>query len=312
MVSNARSAVGRTGLAYWALILLILGSTASTARAEITHSTGYASISNAGQIVPMPNGQLLVTDIGNLDRTGGQVLITNFKSDLIWRYAGALDIPHAAYPLSNGDILIADTGDNRVIEVNRASQIVWDTDNLGNGHGVLGQGTMSDGKTLAYPNDAKPLPDGNILISCRLQDRVIVINRQGKILRQITGFLHGQHNPNPIANGDMLIADSGADRILEVNRKNRVDWVFGGQQDGSDILSWPRDADLLPDGNLLITDSDHNRLLEVTHSKRIVRQWTNLVRPYAAVPLSNGNILVGGVSGAGVAELTQVTKSSGG
>ena len=154
----------------------------------------------------------------------------------------------------------------------------------------------------------KPLPDGNILISCRLQDRVIVINRQGKILRQITGFLHGQHNPNPIADGDMLIADSGADRILEVNRKNPVDWVFGGQQNGSDIQPAPRCRYLLPDGNLLITDSDHNRMLEVTHSKRIVRQWTNLARPYAAVPLPNGNILVGGVSGAGVAELTQSDK----
>ena len=292
------------------LVTASLGLVGVSAQASpaLSNAVVYAHIANAGQIVALPDRQLLIADIGNLDRTGGQVLITNFAGDLIWRYAGTLDIPHSAYPMTNGDILIADTGDNRVIEVNRASQIVWDTDNLGNGHGVLGEGTMSDGKTLAYPNDAKPLANSDVMISCRLQDRVIIINRNGRIVRQISGFLHGQHNPTPASNGNIYIADSGADRILEVNSKNRIDWVFGGQQNGSDILNWPRDAVPMPDGNTLVTDSDHNRLIEITHSKQIVRQWTNLARPYAATPLPNGDILVGDGSGYGVIELSHQDK----
>ncbi len=255
----------------------------------------------------MANGNLLITDIGNLDRTGGKVIITNFQRQLLWQYNGSLDIPHSAYPMTNGDVLIADTGNNRVIEVNPASQIVWDTDNLGKGHGVLGQGTMSDGLTLNYPNDAKPLPNGDILISCRLQNRVIEITKTGKIVRQISGFLHGQHNPTPTTNGNILISDSGWDRVLEVNSKNKVVWQFGGQVNGRDILNWPRDARPLPDGNTLITDSDNDRLVEVTHAGRVVRQYTNLTRPYSAAVLANGNVLVGD-QGYGVVELSPSDK----
>jgi hypothetical protein len=262
-------------------------------------------VGNPALIAPLKDSHLLVTDFGNFDRTGAQVLITGYGGRVIWRYTGRLDIPHSAYPMANGDILIADTGDNRVIEVNLASHIVWNSDNLGNGRGALGQGTLSDGSKLAYPNDAKPLTNGDLLISCRLQNRVIEITRQGKIVRSIYGFLHEQHNPTPLPNGNLYIADSDADRIVEVNLENHIVWQFGGQSNGSDILSWPRAAMPMPDGNTLITDSDHNRLIEVTHRRQIVRQWTNLSRPYAAVPLPNGNILVGDGSTYGFVELNR-------
>ena len=273
-------------------------------RAAVT----YAHIGNPAMMVPLKNGQLLATDFGSLNRTESQVVITNYSSHLIWRYSGYLDIPHTAYPMPNGDILISDTGDNRVIEVNRKSRIVWDTDSLGKGHDKLGQGTLSDGSKLAYPNDAQPLPNGDILISCRLQSRVIEITKQGRIVRSISGFLHEQHNPTPLSNGDMYIADSNADRVLEVNSKNKIEWSFGGQSHGSDILFWPRDASPMPDGNILITDSDHDRVLEVTRSKKIIRQWTNLAQPFAAVPLSNGNILVGDGGTYGFVELNRNDK----
>lgn len=288
-----------------AIAVLLLGFIGfSDPRQAQAATVVYAHVDNPGQIVVMPKGQFLITDIGNLDRTGGSVFITGFGRRLLWQYTGTLDIPHSAYPMPNGDVLIADTGDNRVIEVNRASQIVWDTDNLGRGHGVLGRGTMSDGRTLSYPNDAKPLPDGDVLISARLQNRVIEINRQGRIVRQISGFLHGQHNPTPLSGGNLFIADSGWDRILEVNSSNRIVWQFGGQVNGRDILNWPRDATPLPDGDTLITDSDNNRLIEVTHAGKIVRQYTNLSRPYATAVLGNGDVVVGDPP-RGIVELNQ-------
>lgn len=264
---------------------------------------GHASVAHAAEIVPLPHRQLLVTDFGSLDRRGAQVLITDFHDRLIWKYRGRLVNPHSAYQMANGDILISDTGDNRVIEVNRQSRIVWDTDDLGGGHGKLGQGRLSDGSHLDYPNDAKPLPHGRVLISCRLQNRVIEITRQGRIVRDVTGILHRQHNPDLLRNGDMLIADSEVNRVIQVNRANRITWRFGGPKDN--VLAWPRDANLLPNGNILITDSDHNRLVEVTRSRRIVRYWTDLQRPYAAVSLRNGNILVGDGPAPGIVELNQ-------
>ena len=284
-------------------IFLSVFASGSTFAADPPQTVEYATVNNPGQVVALPNNQLLITDIGNLNRTGGHVLITNFQRQLIWEYSGQLDIPHSAYPMPNGDILITDTGNNRVIEVNRQSQIVWDTDDLGAGHGELGEGTMSDGSTLNYPNDAKLLPNGDILISCRLQNRVIEITKQGRIVRDIRGFLHGQHNPIPIGDGDVLISDSGWDRILEVNQKNKIIWQFGGQVNGRDILSWPRDAQRLSNGDTLITDSDNDRLVLVSSTGKILHQYTNLARPYATAVLSNGNILVGDGS-LGIVELT--------
>jgi len=286
------------------VVALGVGAWAWVAAQSLRGATVYAKVGNPALIVPLANGRLLATDFGGLDRSGAQVLITDYRRRLIWRYNGYLDIPHSAYPMPNGDILIADTGDNRVIEVNRANHIVWDTDDLGKGRGALGQGTLSDGSKLDYPNDAEPLPNGDILISCRLQNRVVEITKQGRIVRSISGFLHGQHGPDLLPDGYAYIADSDADRVIEVNPQNHIVWQFGGRKNGSDILWWPRAAVPLPSGNVLITDSDHDRVIEVTHSKRIVRQWTNLPTPYAASPLSNGNILVGD-GGDGFVELNQ-------
>jgi hypothetical protein len=295
-----------------ALVLTSLAGArgASAAHGSRTAAVHWAHVANAGEIVALPRSQILITDIGNLDRTGGQVIIADRHDHLIWRYAGPLDIPHSAYPLPNGDILIADTGDNRVIEVNRLSHIVWSTDNLGRGGGRVGQGTLSDGSSLSYPNDAKPLPNGNILVSLRLQNRVVIISRTGRIVKDITGFLHRQHNPHFLPNGDTLIADSDANRIIEVGRKGRtIVWHFGPNDGGANgALSWPRDASLLPNGHILITDSNHSRLIEVTRSRAIVRQWTNVSHPYSADPLPNGDILVGNGSRYGVVELNRDDK----
>ncbi len=271
--------------------------------ATTTVAGPFAHVQNAGEIALLPDNQLLVTDIGNLDRTGSQVLITDFNDRLIWRYTGALDIPHSAYPMSNGDILIADTGNNRVIEVNRESEIVWNSDDLGRGGGRLGQGTLSDGTKLDYPNDAKPLPNGDLLISLRLQNRVVEITPTGHIVKKISGFLHRQHNPNPLSNGNTLIADSDANRVIEVGVLGKhIIWKFGAQS-GPTALAWPRDAERLKNGDTLITDSNNDRLLEVTHSRRIVRQWTGIQHPYSTAVLPDGNILVGDGSQYGVVEL---------
>src|SRR5690348_385181 len=62
----------------------------------------YAQIAYAGEVVPMPHHQLLVTDFGFLDRTHGQVLITDQHDHLIWKYKGTLINPHSAYPVGHG------------------------------------------------------------------------------------------------------------------------------------------------------------------------------------------------------------------
>lgn len=264
-----------------------------------SHGVRYAEVASAAQIVLLPHNRLLVTDFGG-DNSAVQVVETDFHDHLLWRYANQLSNPHSAYPVKNGDVMIADTGNNRVIEVNRRGHIAWDTDDLRGGHGKFGQGRLSDGTHLNYPNDAKPLANGDVMISCREQNRVIVINRKGKVLREVTS-LHGQHNPVPLSHGDLLIPDSDWNEVVEVNQSNRIVWRYGGPR--SSDLSWPRSAVPLSSSDILVTDSGHNRVIEITRSGSVVHAWNNLARPYAAVPSGNGSIIVGDGPSSGLVEL---------
>jgi hypothetical protein len=288
-------------LAAVALAAVTVAVTVAGCAKTAAPSGPLAYVRYAAQIVPLSGNRMLVTDFGSLDRQGGQVLITNFAHRLLWKYTGKLVNPHSAYPTPNGDIIIADTGNNRVIIVNRRSRILWNSDDLGGGRGRLGQGRLSDGTHLVYPNDAKPLSGGRIMISCRLQSRVVIINRSGTILRDVSGMIDRQHNPHLLPNGDMLIADSSNNRIVQVNRQSHIVWSFGGGADSP--LNWPRDATILPNGNILITDSDNDRLVEVTRSHRIVKTWTGLQRPYCAAVLPNGDILARDGPSPGIVEL---------
>ncbi|MBD3227627.1 MAG: hypothetical protein GF329_05505 [Candidatus Lokiarchaeota archaeon] len=67
------------------------------------------------------------------------------------------------------------------------------------------------------------------------------------------GILACQHNPEYLPNGNILIVDSDHLRIIEVNKSTKNierEWT-------SEIMTWPRDCDLMPDGELfLVTDAD--------------------------------------------------------
>ena len=280
-------------------MLLALLNIPGSVRAASHTAMRYANVSSAAQIVLLPNNRLLVTDFGG-DNSPPQVVETNLQDQLLWRYSTGLNNPHSAYPMGNGNVLISDTSNNRVIEVNPSGHIIWDTEDLGGGKGKLGQGRLSDGTHLNYPNDAKPLANGEIMISCREQNRVIVINRNGKILRAVSS-LHGQHNPVPLSKGSLLISDSDWNRVVNVNQAGHIVWQYGGPQ--SSDLAWPRSAVPLSDGDVLITDSDHNRVVTINGAGKVLHIWSGLNRPYAAVPVSNGSIMVGDGPSSGLVEL---------
>ena len=68
------------------------------------------------------------------------------------------------------------TTNDRVIEVTPGGEVVFTTDELGDGTGRLG-----DGSRLEYPNDAHLLENDNILITDRNNDRALEITREGDV-----------------------------------------------------------------------------------------------------------------------------------
>lgn len=270
----------------------------------VPRSVGY--IYTPVQVTPESDGDYLVADGGQFNRQGSKVVEFSPTGKPIWAYVNPqLDFVHSAYPTTRGNILIADTNNNRVIEVNRQCKIVFNTDDLGPGHGFLGRGRLSDGSQLIYPNDAKQIPNGHYLISSRMTSTVFEIDRHGHVFWKCHSFtnlqgkpdhLARQHNPQRLPNGDTLIADSDNARVIIVNRNcTREVWQYpplghttnahGGQK-----ILWPRDAMPVKNGDILIDDSLHNRCLEVNRHHVIIRRYYDLPQPYACWPMPNGAV----------------------
>ena len=206
---------------------------------------------------------------------------------IVWRYGEGLRFAHNCQGLKNGNILIADTTNNRVIEVSRDKKIVFTTDAWSDGTGML-----SDGSHLDYPNDAHELDDGTLLITDRNNDRCIIVDRSGKVLWFYSDGIQHPHNADMTPDGNIIIADSDHNRVFEVNRSKEIVWTYGTGD--KSVLNWPRDADRLENGNTLITDSKNKRVLEVTPKGEVVWSYESSHFPhfYSASKLANGNVLI--------------------
>ena len=210
------------------------------------------------------NGNTLIADAGDEAGFGSEIVEVDPVGNIVWNYREGLKFAHSGRRLRNGNTLITDTTNNRLIEVTPDKKIVMNSDDWSDGKGKL-----SDGSHLHYPNEAFELENGTFLVTDRNNDRCLQVNREGLVIWSFSEKeLHHPHNANPLPNGNVLISDSDGNRIIEVNRRKEIVWSYG---DGStEMLWWPRSAIRLPNGNTLITDSKNHRLLEVTLEGKMV------------------------------------------
>ncbi|PIQ24426.1 hypothetical protein COW36_24555 [bacterium (Candidatus Blackallbacteria) CG17_big_fil_post_rev_8_21_14_2_50_48_46] len=164
------------------------------------------TLSGPGWVSAAKDGlSFLITDTGNnriLEIQNGQI---------VWEFKQTLLRPRSATYIPNGNILIADTGSRRVIEVTRNGQVVWSF--------------LTD---MSAPVHAVRLEDGNTLITDAGYNRVIMINAAGQSVWYFDGSadpagpLNRPRSAMASATGTFLISDTGNNRILEVNRQRQV------------------------------------------------------------------------------------------
>ena len=231
----------------------------------------------------LPNGNTLITDGGGAyyTATDASILEVNAEGNIVWQYVGSLTFPHSAQRLPDGDTLISDTTNDRVVQVDAAGEIRWSSNSWGGE-----TGTLSDGSHLHYPNDVELLENGHLLITDRNNDRVIEVEKEGTVYWTYDQLTR-PHNADRLANGNTLLANSEEDLVIEVDSAGEIVWAFG-----KGTLQWPRDADRLSNGNTLITDSRHDRVIEVDPSGESVWIVGGLAIPYEADRLPNGNTLI--------------------
>jgi hypothetical protein len=189
--------------------------------------------------------------------------------------------------------LIGDIALDRVFVINISSGITtyeWKAIShypLSAGHDHPGDWT--------HINDVTVVNDTTYMVSVRNMDEVLFIGPSGVREDMTLGetndhsILYEQHNPDyiPAEHGGpaVLVADSENNRIIEYQQTEdewKQSWVW---TDGR--LSWPRDADRLPNGNTLISDSLSNRVVEVDEEGETV--WEiSIFNPYEAERLGTG------------------------
>jgi hypothetical protein len=229
-----------------------------------------------------------------------------------------------------GNILITDQFNNRVIEIDRAGNIVWQ---FGNGPGD------TSASAIVGTNDAERVGSLTLMsgtgippgatINCKkgcVDNRVLLVDQGGNIIWQygqfgVTGFGPNQLNV-PVQNtflpgGNILITDQSNERIIEVQQSTKaIVWQYGQNGIagiGTNQLNNPNAAELLANGNILISDENNNRAIEVTHTtpSTIVATFTahGTVSGVAfASRLANGNTLITDSNNARIVEVNSHDK----
>lgn len=231
---------------------------------------------------PLPSGNLLVTAA---NPSGTVVVGLDPKTQRpVWIERLPIHDTHDVDYLPGNRLLVANmrqyndtTGqnDDRLFIYNMTSdRIEWEW-LLRDHYPASGGGPYTDDWT--HINDIDRIGPGTYLASVRNFDQVIVVDREsGEITQRLGadgrhGILHQQHNPQYLdgegGRPTILIADSENDRVVEYARRDGQ-WERTWRLTGG--LSWPRDADRLPNGNTLVVDSLNHRVAEVTPRGRIV------------------------------------------
>ena len=222
-----------------------------------------------------------------------RVLLVDPLGRIVWQYGqfgvtgcgpNQLNTPVQNTYLPNGNVLITDQVNERIIEVRRSdNSIVW----------WFGQDNDSciGPSQLNNPNAAELLANGNILISDENNNRAIEVTHvygqpssivSGQIFSGAGGLLFSgvAFASRLPQNGHTLITDSNNSRIVETDLAGDVFWeYFTNTRPGSNAMPFPTRAVRLANGNTLISDQFNHQVIEVNQAGLIVASYGTINSP---------------------------------
>ncbi len=270
-------------------------------------SQARSRLSSPSSARAMPDGRRLIADARN-----HRVLLVSQDgtANQLDPEDGSFCDPLFADVLDNGNFLICDTGNQRVVETDPTGGIVWQFGNNFPQRRTLsyprsvevtknGQYLVADtahdrivefeaGQVRERPVQAKPpvfwprcaraLPSGGILIADGRNGRILEIAAAGHVLRELSEIaldgrmaLRDPHDVRMLPNGHLLIVDSSRDLVVEADWSGKVYRAIGA---GGDLrLSDPHSAQLLSDGRVVIADTGQHRILIVAPDETSVSEF---------------------------------------
>jgi hypothetical protein len=243
---------------------------------------------NAHDFALLPNGNMLIHAAANRVI---EMSATDPNASIVWEwtakpvapYTGAVEI-HAFERLPDGNTLVAETGNLRILEINPKGEIVKSvpiqTDRPDSHHDT---------------RRVRKTPAGTYLVCHEPLGLVREYDTRGAIVWEYAIPLSKDREPSAgqqghgtavfhairLPNGNTLIAGGNNNRVLEVNPAKEIVWSVDRDElkdlDGNSIrLAWVTSLQVLPNGNVIIGNThagpDQPQLIEVTREKKVI--WT--------------------------------------
>ncbi len=216
-----------------------------------------------------------------------KIVEMNRDQQVVWEYEGKPANPkvprveiHAFQRLDNGVTMIAESGNGRIVEVDRAGKIVHEIP-----------------LTLEHPDPhrdtrmVRRLDNGNYLVCHEGDGKVREYDRTGKVVWSYTLDLGNRprapgHGPEGhgtevygalrLKNGNTLVAGGNNNRVLEVDAAGKIVWSIDQKELPGITLAWVTTLHALPNGNVIVGNChagpENPQLFEVTRDKKVV--WT--------------------------------------
>jgi len=236
---------------------------------------------NSHDIHLLPNGNLL------LHTAAATVTELTPKKEVVWKYEarpktgykGRVEV-HAFQRLADGNTMVAESGNRRIVEVNKDGKIVKVVPLI-----VEHSDPHRDTRMV------RKLDTGNYLVCHEADGCVREYDEKGKVVWSYSLDLAGRprspgHGPEGhgtevfgairLANGNTMIAGGNNNRVLEVNKDGTVVWSIDQKELPHITLAWVTTLHVLPNGNLIVGNChagpENPQLFEVTRDKKVV--WT--------------------------------------
>lgn len=264
----------------------VLAADRSTGKVAIVNAKGeveweFADKHDVHDLHMLPNGNVLT------HTSHTTVVEITPKKEIVWKYEakpkdgykGRVEV-HAFQRLDDGNTMVAEGGNSRIVEVNPKGEIVK---------------TVPLTVTKSDPHRdtrmVRKLASGNYLVCQEGEGAVREYDGTGKVVWEYKLDLNGRkrsggHGPEGhgtevygavrLDNGNTLIAGGNNNRVLEVNPKGEVVWQVDQKDLPGITLAWVTTLQVLPNGNVIIGNchatEKNPQLIEVTRDKKVV--WT--------------------------------------
>jgi hypothetical protein len=236
---------------------------------------------NSHDIARLENGNLLLhTEPAKIvEMTPSKKVVWQYEGQPKSPYSGRVEI-HAFQRLADGLTMVAESGNRRIVEVDRAGKVVKEI-RLHVEHPHPHRDTRL----------ARKLVNGHYLVCHEGDGAVREYDSAGKVVWTYALDLAGRarspgHGPEGhgtevfgalrLQDGNTLIACGNGNRVIEVTPAGKVVWSIEQHELPGITLAWVTTLQVLPNGNVIVGNTHagegNPQLFEVTREKKVV--WT--------------------------------------